>query len=251
MLKSAGINAATIAAANTPSTPSLVTKLVAVAIPFVIAPTGTMANNGAITLGTALPTTYANCYINLPANAISAGSAAGWYFCQMSSATVGTVFNNTYTSGTPAIPASPTAFVTTGPGAYTGVTGTVNAQAISIPANTLGANGVLSYQANWSFPSNGNNKTASITFGGSAVLSNTQTTQATLSVKKSIQNRGATNAQFGDNGTAGTGVGTSGNSNAFLAVDTTTALTLQFASNIAVATDYMVMESFVIEVLPG
>src|SRR5579859_1785192 len=97
-------------------------KYTANGIPFIVANTGTMGNNGALTLGTALPSTYANAYVYLPANAISAGSAAGWYFCQFSSTTVGTVFNNTYSSGTPQIPAALVSFATTGPGAYTGVT---------------------------------------------------------------------------------------------------------------------------------
>src|SRR5437667_3823845 len=70
---------------------SIVQKLAAAAIKMVVAPTGTMANNGAITLGTALPSTYANCYLLLPAGAIAAGSAAGWYFAQMSSTTAGVV----------------------------------------------------------------------------------------------------------------------------------------------------------------
>lgn len=91
-------------------------------LPMISAPTGTMANNGAITLGTALDATYANCYLYLPANAISAGSAVGWYYAEMSSATAGIVYNNTYSSGEPSVPSSPTAFVTTGPGAYTGET---------------------------------------------------------------------------------------------------------------------------------
>ena len=92
-------------------------------VPVFVPSSGIMANNGAITLTTALDTTYANCYLYLPANAIEAGSAAGLYFAQMSSTTVGTVYNNTYTSGKHAIPSSPTAFVTTGPGAYTQTTG--------------------------------------------------------------------------------------------------------------------------------
>src|SRR6185369_17004034 len=45
-------------------------------IPIIIAPTGTMANNGAVTLGTALGTTYANCYLVVPAGAIAAGVPA-------------------------------------------------------------------------------------------------------------------------------------------------------------------------------
>lgn len=81
-------------------------------VPIGIAPTGTMAANGAITLGTALNTTYSGgLWLYLPAGAAYAGSLAGFYWTVMSSTTLGTVYNNTYTPGTDPvdIPASPTA----------------------------------------------------------------------------------------------------------------------------------------------
>lgn len=142
-------------------------------LPFIIAPTGTMANNGAITLGTAAPTIYSNAFIFLPAGAIAAGvpAAAAWLFCQMSSTTVGVVFNNTYTSGLPTIPSSPTAFVTTGPGAYTGVTSAVQGPTITIPGGLLGINGILRSYVLWSTTNNVNVKTGTLSIGGTSFLS--------------------------------------------------------------------------------
>lgn len=46
-------------------------------IPFIVAPTGTMGNNGAVTMGTALPTTYSGgAWIWYPAGAVAAGTPA-------------------------------------------------------------------------------------------------------------------------------------------------------------------------------
>lgn len=231
---------------------SNITKLAASAIPFIIAPTGTMGNNGAITLGTALPTTYANCYLNLPAGAIAAsgpGSAAGWYFCQMSSATVGTVFNNVYTTGIPTIPASPAAFATTGPGAYTGVTTAVTGPTISVPGLAMGANGVLETLVSFSFPNNANNKTLNTLFGVTTILSFTRTTAVSEAQNVYIQNRGVSNSQITSNGPVPTA--NSGSQWSVFNVDTTTAQNLAFGGQLATATDFLVIERFLIEVMPG
>lgn len=132
-----------------------VTQAFRTAIPLIIAPTGTMANNGAITLGTALDATYANAYILLPAGAVAAGvpAATSWLFVQMSSTTVGQVFNNTYISGIPTVPASPTAFSTTGPGAYTGVIIETAGPTMSpsLAAGAMGASGRINFVAHGAY----------------------------------------------------------------------------------------------------
>jgi hypothetical protein len=218
-------------------------------IPFIIAPTGTMANNGAITLGTALPTTYANAYIYLPAGALFTGSAAGWYFCKFSSTTVGQVFNNTYVSGLPSIPQNPTAFLTTGPGAYTGVTTQQTAVSVALPANSLGVNGGGRIEATWSYPNNANNKTIIASFGGFAYLSTTSTTSAAAAMKKSFRNRGVSNSQVYDAGTGALAGGTGAASTGFSSIDCTQTQNFTFAMTLGTATDYLILESYCIEVL--
>jgi len=114
-------------------------------IPFIVAPTGTItATTGALLLGTAISPQYLfgntaaaalRYYMYFPANAWT-GSTAGWYYVTMTSSTAGTVYSNTYTTGTPVIPTSPT-LVTTGAGAYTGVTGAVIGPNFTIPANSF------------------------------------------------------------------------------------------------------------------
>lgn len=221
------------------------------AIPFIVAPTGTMANNGAITLGTALNATYANAYIYLPAGAIAAGvpAAATWFFCQMSSATLGTVFNNTYTSGIPTIPASPTAFVTTGPGAYVGVTSSAQAIAFSIPGNTLGPNGSIEYEATWSYNNSAGTKTCAISYGSAVIFTSTPSTTVSQTIRKALQNRAATNAQVGESSNANFGSGTAAGAPVYSSIDTTAAQNIFASMTLATATDFVVLERFLVEVV--
>lgn len=180
-------------------------------VPMAVAPTGTMANNGAITLGTALDQTYSGgIYLCLPASAISAGSRASCWYAVMSSTTVGTVYNNPYwysfatlpnagswtggplwvndcnsttncTAGAgsalssmavvngawtsvgysqpPIVPASPTAFVTTGPGAFTGLTTLVQMDAVAVQGGLMGPQGQLDLNVNWVVSNSVNTKT--------------------------------------------------------------------------------------------
>ena len=79
-----------------------------------VAPSGTVAADGTITLGTALPATFGGgLWLYLPAGAIVSGSA-GWYWADMSSTTVGVVRGS---QGGAALVGSATA--------YTGVTAEV------------------------------------------------------------------------------------------------------------------------------
>lgn len=228
-------------------------KLAASAIPFIVAPTGTMANNGAITLGTGLPTTYANAYIFLPAGAIAAGvpAAPSWFFCQMTSATVGTVFNNTYVSGVPAIPAAPVAFATVGPGAYVGVTGLVAAQQISIPAGSIGPNGALRFSQLNSVPNNANTKIISASFAGVTMWDTALTATNGSANISTLMARGAQNSSVILSTASPNGVGNAGAANQFLSTNFAVAQTLSINLTTAVATDFIVLESFLIEVIPG
>lgn len=222
------------------------------AVPFVIAPTGTMANNGAVTVGTALPKAYANCYLYLPANAIQSGSTAGWYFASMSSTTVGTVYQQTYTSGVPTIPGSPTAWTATGPGAYTGVTSAVTGPQITIPANTLGANGALRVSHLWSVPGNTNTKTCQVSVGGTVLLSIAFSSAAQFGSCAITQlwNQGAQNANVFLTTTAPSGVGASTAANTFSSVNFAAAQTFALPMQLGTATDYLVSEAFLLEVIP-
>lgn len=219
-------------------------------IPFVIAPTGSMANNGALTLGTALNLTYTGgLYLHLPASAIVAGSAAGWYWTVMSTTTAGTVFNSTYTTGAPSI-GTTTAFATTGPGAFTGEVSEITAQQITVPAKSMGPNGWLRVQTIESINSTAGAKTLKgyLPAAGSTGFVNSGLTTGNLTSELTtfIANRGLTNSQVGS--TFNRGTFQSNNAAIVGSIDTTAAMTFAFTLQKAVATDTIALEFFEIEV---
>jgi hypothetical protein len=227
-------------------------KLAQTAVPFVKASSGTMGNNGAISALGTLPAVYSNgCYLYLPASAISAGSAAGWYFAIMSTTQAGTVYNLTYTSGQPYIPANPSqfAFSTTGPGAFTGVATAVTGPSFTLPANTMGPNGVLELAAVYGCVGSVNSKTVAIKLGSATIYSQSTTTAANVAALALLtcQNQGLTNAQV-SNQTGSVGFSATGQT--YSTQDTTTNLTLSL-SGTAVAAENLIFDAFSATVTPG
>lgn len=220
------------------------------AIPVIIPSSGSFGNNGALSGITALPVTYANAYLCFPVNAIASGVAAGCYYTQMSSTTAGTVCNNKLGSGSPTIPAC-TAFSTTGPGAYTQSTSATTMVTISLPANSLGANGALRPYFMWGFPSNTNTKTMVVQLAGNNVQAKADNTAGDVAYRSfnEIINRGVTGTQVIGGAIATIGTGTS--TNTVLSVDTTSTQNITAVGTLGVATDYLIMEGFTIEVIPN
>lgn len=221
-------------------------------IPFIFASSGSIGNNGALSGLTALPATYANAYILVPAGAIAAGipAAAAWYYVQMSSGTAGTIFNNVYTSGQPTIPGSPTAFSTTGPGAFTGVSAATNAQAFSLAGLTMGIRDTVRVSYKASTTNTAANKVLAAMFGAGTADQSTVTTVASTNMIIDISNRDVTGAQIAV--ATGQAPAQSGNNFNFLTVDTTSAVVIALTgTNSTPATNNIVMESIVIELLKG
>jgi hypothetical protein len=224
------------------------------AIPVISVSSGSMGNNGALTAITALPRTIANCYMLFPAGAIAAGvpAAATFYFVQMSSTTAGTVFNNTYSgTGIPTIPASPTAFATTGPGAFTGNTTEVGVL-ITIPANGMKLNGSVRAATQFGHTNSAGGKAERIRFGGIAgtqIVGNTPTTTVGSFATATVTNCGVQNSQTGygafynNNTVAAIGVSVASS------VTTNADTTIAFTVAPAVATDNAWIESFAVELL--
>lgn len=227
-------------------------KLAQNAIPFVVASSGSMANNGAVSGLAALPATYSGgCYLYLPANAIVAGSAVGWYFAIMSSATAGTVYNNPYTSGQPILwtAATATAFATTGPGAFTGVSTSVTGPNWPVAANSMGPNGVLELAAVYGCAGSVNSKTVGISLGAAAIYSQATSTAANVAALALLtcQNQGATNKQVSNQTGA---VGFSATGQTYSSQDTTTSLTLAMTGT-KVAAENLIFDAFSATVTPG
>src|SRR6185369_16428390 len=166
-------------------------------IPFIKASSGTMGNNCAISVMTAMVRTYSSgAYIWLPAGAIAAGvpAAASWYWFVGSSTTAGTCYNSTYTSGVP-VPGTLTAFSTTGPGGFTGSTATVTALSVTVPANSMGPTGRLDVEAVFVDNTTGGNKVPFFKWGASSLFGATFTSQASIWASAWVQNKGVTNVQ--------------------------------------------------------
>lgn len=223
-------------------------------IPFIVANTGSFGNNGALTLGTALAATYSGgAYMYFPANAIVAGSLAGWYWTVMSSSTLGVAYFNTYVGGPVAAPLLLVPFVVTGPGAYTGVITAVTGPSIQLPAaNIVQAASAVRVSAQYAHNNSAGAKTKTITLGGTVIMTEADTTTQSFvtQVLGFEKNAAALMSSSASAATGGLGaVNTPLNYNAAAnfasqSAPPTLALTLQ----IAVATDVIVLEGFLAEI---
>jgi len=222
-------------------------------IPFVMASSGTMGNNGALSGLTAVAATYPAAYVYLPANAISAGSAAGWYYAVFSSTTAATVYNNTYTSGVPTVPGSPTAFATTGPGAYTQTTGVyIPGPQMLLTGNAMGLNGNLRWDLQQTNNNSGNGKffgfyaSASVALGTRlATFTSTTNTFGQIMADTFINSTLATQYTSGISSAGVTPVAANRTTVNFASDDY-----LQFALQLATATDTATLEGCAITVSP-
>lgn len=212
-------------------------------IPFILVSSGSIGNNGALTGITALPTTYSGgAYLYFPADAIAVGVAAGWYYTVMSSTTAGTIFNNIYTSGQPTIPASPTAFATTGPGAFVQTIATdIAGPAYTLPAGTLGTNGEVIMDGQHTYTNSGNTKTMRAQFDGNNLLTATATTTANFRMNVSMRNRGRTDKQISGVNAFNTASSTG---TTYTSADTSVNKALRFVMQLANAADNLTLESF-------
>lgn len=210
--------------------------------PFIWPSSGSMGNNGALTLNVALPRTIASAFIYMVGGAISSGSAAGWYYATCTSGTACTVFNNTYTGGQPITPASPTAFATTGPGIYAATGSQIDGPQITIPANTLGAYGQLNLDSDWSFSSTSGSKGVTIHAQGSSnVLNTNYTTSGSSRISSAIVNQGSQSVNMGFGQANQTGFGALGGGNNPMTINFGASQVIAFAAT-STTTDYIICE---------
>ena len=232
--------------------PDSQTVLLVSGVPFIKASSGTMGNNGAVSAMTALPKTYSSgAWLYLPAGAVAAGvpSSASWLWFVASSTTAGTVYNSTYTSGPVSVGVT-TAFVTTGPGAFTGSTATINGPTITIPAGLMGRNGRLEIIEGVAYNNTAGNKITGLSFGGSTT-SVTETTGVSGQMTFNVTNRGLTNVQTQTRTSINAAAATSVTSLADFTVDTTANVTLNLTLNTAAATDHDILENYRAIVYPA
>lgn len=226
-------------------------------VPFIKVATGTMGNNGAMTIGTALARTYSGgAYFIIPAGAIAAGvpAATAIYWGIASSTTAVTLYNSVYTAGTPTVGVQ-TAFSTTGPGAFTGITTEVAGPTITLPGGTMGANGRVKVQSIWNATNNANAKTARIRFGGIAgtqILAGAMASQQYAGGYSHVINQNSQSIQVMDANNLFSMGATGGGLPGTATVDTSADTTIVYSFNTsAAATDNQVLEAGAIETLYG
>ena len=221
----------------------------------IIPSSGSIGNNGALTGITALTNTAGlllgagnGVYMYFPLNAIATGIAAGWYYVVLYSTTAGTIYNNTYTSGVPTIPTSPTAFVTTGPGAYTQTTAAITSYQFTVIGNTLGANGAVFCVAEM-FKSNASTASVYLTgyYGGQNLWAGgpSGTGNYASMYLSTFRNAGVTNRQH----SAANYLSNSVAYNLSGTVDTTVNQTLSLTAQIANAADFLVISGNTIQLI--
>ena len=209
------------------------------AVPWILAPSGTL-NAGAAgsatidTLATALIRSYvAGGYVYVPAVGSHPG---GWLAFSSSTTTVITLVDA----------------VTTG-GAYTQTTGAdITGPSFTLPANSLGPNGVIESLATLQYVSSANIKAFKIFLGTTNMgPSINLTTTSHFKELMHISNRGVTNKQLTALCATGTPLGTgSTGSSVELAtsVDTTVDKALSITLNSASASEYLVLDHWLVRV---
>lgn len=217
-------------------------------IPVIIANSGTIATNGTVTLGTALPLTYPQAWVYFPASAV-VGGAAGFYFVAFSSTTVGQVY--TAFQATMTAPKAPSVLVNAvgSNSGYTGATGAdIQLGAVTVPANAMGSDGALRYHGFFSHNSTAGNKIEKIKFGSGTVVSVTATTTTGLTLSKKLHNRAAGSQVIHATPETGAAVSVAPT---LLSQDTTADVVASFTGQLATATDVCVLECWSIELLPA
>lgn len=127
-----------------------------------------------------------------------------------------------------------------------------------LPANLLGKNGVMRITTEWSCTNNANVKTTRVRFGnvsGVIVQQGTLANSQSAIVTSKLTNRNATNAQLLSwTSVASTGLGAASNVSSYLqtsTADTTADRLFVVTAQKATAGDTLVLESLLVEILPG
>jgi hypothetical protein len=227
--------------------------LAASGTPVMIANSGTIATNGTVTLGTALPTTYTSAFCYFPASAVSGDSTGGIYYVVFSSTTVGVVYAGKYgvangvgsVAFTPAVPTGTLTAVTGSNSAFTGSTTETTLVNVTVPAGSIGDNGQVIVITNWATNNSAGAKTGTTYLGGSAVGSQASYTTSTGgAITNSIRNRGVVTAQISQ------AIGGVVAGSVYTAINTAASTSITITADLATATDNVILEGFTVELFP-
>jgi len=220
-------------------------QIAAIGTPFVILPgdgaavgmffTGTA---GAFTLSAAILTNAWNalkgCWCYLPANFGGKTYPAGWYWAVFSSDTAGILYNNTYKSGSPSRPATPTAFVDNLAGWLTQTTSEITGPTgFNLVGGSMGPNGVT--KAHLRLIGNAtSNKSYKLYLGSTAIAwISPVTTNPNVEFIVSSRNQGSQSLQINSRVAAATGVGVVGG--VFTGMSETTSVDTSADQNVSIS----------------
>lgn len=225
-------------------------------VPIILPSSGTVGANGGLTGLTALPYTVfpVQAVMWFPAGALYAGSVAGGYYASVTSATTATIYNDRYLSDAPVFPATPTPIVAAGPGAYTQFVGEVVMFSTVIPANAIGVSGSLRVWRDTRFTNvaNANTKNTYLRLNNSSFDTQTNISQVGSKMLSVLTNRGVASKQVGGTNGYGHYLGTTPvASTVYMAQNTALPSVLTISSGLTVATDYIIVEAYSVEILPG
>ena len=209
--------------------------------------------------GIPLPAAYATvkAYFYLPANAIATSSAAGWYYGVCTTTTACTVYNNTYTSGTPLIPSSPTAFSTTQAAPFYPPTNTtVYAYELPITAGSFGVNDRFIVQGSVVSDSTAHTKSWSASLGaqggGTAGYSVSTSTNPIIPFLFRVNAMGSTGVQaWGFDQYSNTGVSGNTGGTFLSSVNMASSQYWNFGLVTAYTTDYTILQDALVEQVKG
>lgn len=137
------------------------------------------------------------------------------------------------------------------PVTVTGTTAETTLASFVLPADIMGANGVIRVHLKWSCgESNTNNKFQRVRLNGNIANSYTMTTNTLSTQEFLIANRNSKISQIAGPTQTG-GYGAQQNNYTILAVDTAQAVTIDITGQLAVATDSVTIEHVFIEVFPA
>lgn len=132
------------------------------------------------------------------------------------------------------------------------ITGTLTETTLAsgtIPAGTLGANGQVDIVALWSHTNSANNKTLRVKFGGTNFMAVVTTTTGVDQTYTRIANRGVTNSQIGFIAASSTGFSAIAGSNVTASVDTTADVTLLITGQLALGSETITLESYIVKLV--
>jgi hypothetical protein len=219
-------------------------NLIRGAVPAIIQ-AGTVAANGTVTLAQALPFTFANAWLWLPAGAI-VGGAAGWYFARFTSTTVGQVFDEYRNPAAGFIPSTPfrALYLAVGSGSAYAIPAATNIPVLSVAVagNSFGNNGGFELEVEITALANANSKTVGINLGATNIYNSAALIGTGTGARGKFRglHRGVPNTMRFTSPAIGAGsVGIQTG-----VIDTTVSQQLVVNLQMAVATDYLILEMF-------